>query len=482
VQTGAVVEPGEVRIGDDDRRAVVDQLRDHAAAGRLTLDEFADLTGLVYDARTRAQLDEVVAGLPVELGPAAHPVPAGPAEASPPAVRKMTPRRRFVGIMSGSHARGRWRAPREVSAFAFWGSVRVDLRHAVIDGPVVDISAWAIMGSVDVVVPEGIPVEFDGMVVMGGSTNRTGTAEPLPNAPLVRVHARGLWGSVAAFTRRSKSSHEPFAELEDLEELESHARVAPPQQPPPWPVVPIPPAPMPPSVRWPGAAERHQASAERHRASAVRRANAHLARAGVPVDIGELISAWLDTDRTGSGSRDPDRRDAASVPTGTVTILVTDMVGSTELAEQLGDRRWWDVLQVHNQLVRAEIARHEGTEVKSQGDGFLVVFGSAREAILAGVDVQRSFARYRSEHPEQPVDVRIGLHTGEIVASDGDVFGQNVIAAVRIADVASPGEVLVSGLTHDLTAASGDLRFGPGDEVALKGLSSPWRVHRVEWA
>jgi class 3 adenylate cyclase len=77
--------------------------------------------------------------------------------------------------------------------------------------------------------------------------------------------------------------------------------------------------------------------------------------------------------------------------------------------------------------------------------------------------------------------VRIGLHTGEIVDVDGDVFGQNVVAAVRIADQAVPGEVVVSGLTRDLTASGGDLAFGPGREVTLKGLSEPWRVHRVEW-
>jgi class 3 adenylate cyclase len=170
------------------------------------------------------------------------------------------------------------------------------------------------------------------------------------------------------------------------------------------------------------------------------------------------------------------------LPRGTLTILVTDMVGSTELAEQLGDTRWWEILQAHNALVRAQVENHGGIEVKAQGDGFLVVFASARQAILAAVAIQQAAARHSAENPPQRIELRIGLHTGETVESDGDVFGQNVILAVRIADAAAPGDVLVSGLTHDLTAAAGDLRFGPGEEVSLKGFSAPWRVHRVAWA
>jgi len=111
-----------------------------------------------------------------------------------------------------------------------------------------------------------------------------------------------------------------------------------------------------------------------------------------------------------------------------------------------------------------------------------VVFASARRAILAAVAVQRALAAYRDEHPDHPLDMRIGLHTGEIVDVDGDVFGQNVIVAVRIADHAAPGEILVSGLTRDLTQAGGDLCFDDGHELDLKGLSQPWRVHRVSWS
>jgi class 3 adenylate cyclase len=163
-------------------------------------------------------------------------------------------------------------------------------------------------------------------------------------------------------------------------------------------------------------------------------------------------------------------------------MMVTDIADSTRVAERLGDRGWVAVLGAHNALVREQVGRHGGTEIKAQGDGFLVVFSSARRAILAAVGVQRALARYRDDHPDPPVAVRIGLHTGEIVDVDGDVFGQNVVVAARIADQAAPGEIVVSALTRDLTVSGGDLSFGPADEVELKGLSQPWRVHRVTWS
>jgi eukaryotic-like serine/threonine-protein kinase len=172
---------------------------------------------------------------------------------------------------------------------------------------------------------------------------------------------------------------------------------------------------------------------------------------------------------------------AAEAPVGTVTVLFTDIAGSTEMAEALGDHRWVEVLRTHNSLVREQMAAHGGTEVKVHGDGFMVAFASARSAILAAVDAQRAMARYRGEHPDVPVEIRIGLHTGEVVAADGDYFGRNVILAARIADRAAGGEILTSSLVKELTESSGDLDFDDGEDVELKGLSRPCRVHRVGW-
>jgi class 3 adenylate cyclase len=498
-----VVEPGDVRIGDDDRHRVIDALSRHTGAGRLTLDEFADLAGRVYAARTRGDLDEVLVGLPgdvdVRRPVAAHDAgtvpPGGAGSSAPPVTTPSAPRRRFVAIMGGTAARGRWRAPGRITAFAFWGGVKVDLRQAVIDERVVEVTAWAIMGSVDVVVPDGIPVELDGMVLMGGSSDHTqrSNVPPLPHAPLIRVHARGLWGGVTARTsrRRSRSSghrhrhthkHDLVSDYLDghIDDLRERAREALRSL-----QASLPPPPPPPMASAPPRQREQPARTDRGRWSQPPASGAP----GAPIDLRDFLPRFLTEERTAG----PDQRsngqtanarpaDDGRLPRGTLTILVTDMVGSTELAEQLGDTRWWEILQAHNAFVRAQIENHGGIEVKAQGDGFLAVFASARQAILAAVAIQQAAARHSAENPSQRIELRIGLHTGETVESDGDVFGQNVILAVRIADVAAPGDVLVSGLTHDLTAAAGDLRFGPGEEVSLKGFSAPWRVHRVAWA
>jgi adenylate cyclase len=163
-------------------------------------------------------------------------------------------------------------------------------------------------------------------------------------------------------------------------------------------------------------------------------------------------------------------------------VLVTDICKSTEIASRLGDQRWLGVLQTHNALIREQIHRHHGTEVKAQGDGFLVTFTSARQAVLAAIAIQRAMAEFRRAHPDNPIDVRVGVHTGEVVEDHGDVIGQNVILAVRIADAAAPGEILVSSLTKDLTDAGGDLGYDDGREAELKGVSRAWRLHAVAWA
>jgi class 3 adenylate cyclase len=498
-ETGAMVDRGDHRIGDAERQQAIDLLRTHTGAGRLTLDEFADLAGQVFAAQTYRELEAVGRRLPPGLTPeppAAQPPPqpgqaaapqgrpAGP-PSPPPDPVATTPkrRRRFVAVMSGSVARGRWHAPSEISAFAFWGGVDIDLREATIDGSVCDITAWAVMGGVTVTVPEGVRVELDGMVLMGGASDLTRTTEPLPGAPLVRVHARGMWGGVTLRTKRIRHRHVRSADTAKGEP--THAGLADPQ--PTEGGVHRPPSPLELPLRiLDDVAEMLPRFVPPHGApSPVRPPRPPGPGARSPRrarDRHPEHSADTTTTAQEVGNSTARRQPTPGAPpSGTLTMMVTDMVDSTALAERIGDRRWIDVLGDHNVLVREQVTRHGGTEIKAQGDGFLVVFSSARRAILAAVDVQRALAHYRDEHPEHPVEVRIGLHTGEIVDVDGDVFGQNVVVAARIADHAAPGEVVVSALTRDLTVSGGDLSFGPPQEVELKGLSQPWRVHRVSW-
>ncbi|MCI0859882.1 MAG: adenylate/guanylate cyclase domain-containing protein [Chloroflexi bacterium] len=111
----------------------------------------------------------------------------------------------------------------------------------------------------------------------------------------------------------------------------------------------------------------------------------------------------------------------------------------------------------------------------------MLAFSSARRALQCAMAIQRAFAAHNQEHAEGPVLVRIGLHTGELVQEREDFFGKNVILASRIADQAKGGEILVSALLKELTDSAGDIRFGEVQEVELKGLAGPNRVHAVEW-
>jgi class 3 adenylate cyclase len=169
----------------------------------------------------------------------------------------------------------------------------------------------------------------------------------------------------------------------------------------------------------------------------------------------------------------------AAAPDGTVTILFTDIERFTDLTERLGDRRAQEVLRAHNAIVRRRVAAHTGYEVRCQGDGFMIAFTGAAQALACAVEIQRGIEQ--AELPE-PIRVRIGVHTGEALREAGDFSGRSVILAARIASTAQGGEILASGLTRDLVAARGEFAFGPPREVALKGLSGTHEVVSVDWS
>jgi class 3 adenylate cyclase len=178
-------------------------------------------------------------------------------------------------------------------------------------------------------------------------------------------------------------------------------------------------------------------------------------------------------------SEHPDMRQHAA-PDGTVTILFSDIEGSTEMTERLGDRRWMEVLHEHNAIIRRQVAECGGFEVKAEGDGFMLAFQSARTALGCAAEMQRALAD-RNDGAEEPIKVRIGLHTGEAIKEGEDFFGKHVILAARIAGQASGGEILVSSLLKELTESAGDVEFGEGREVELKGLVGTHRVYEVAW-
>jgi class 3 adenylate cyclase len=170
-----------------------------------------------------------------------------------------------------------------------------------------------------------------------------------------------------------------------------------------------------------------------------------------------------------------------AAPEGTVTILFSDIEASTTMTESLGDQRAQEVLRSHNAIVRSEVATYGGFEVKSLGDGFMLAFSSARRGRQCAMAIQRPFASYTDEHLEYPIRVRIGLHAGEVVREVDDFYGKNVILASRIAGQADGGQILASSLLKELTESAGDIRFGDGYDVKLKGLTGATRVYPVIW-
>ena len=172
---------------------------------------------------------------------------------------------------------------------------------------------------------------------------------------------------------------------------------------------------------------------------------------------------------------------AHTAPDGTITVCFSDIEGSTAMTDRLGDQQAQLVLHAHNDIIRQEVDTHDGYEVKSMGDGFMLAFADANNGVQCAIAIQRAIASYSNEHIEEPLRVRIGLHTGEAIREEQDYFGRNVILASRISSKAQGGQILVSSLVKELTEDLGGIHFGDGQEVELKGLSGMTRVHTVEW-
>lgn len=152
-------------------------------------------------------------------------------------------------------------------------------------------------------------------------------------------------------------------------------------------------------------------------------------------------------------------------------MLFTDIVGSTDRAGELGDRRWRDLLERHHAVVRAELARYRGAEVDTAGDGFFATFDGPARAVRCACAVRDAVGALGLE-------VRSGLHTGEVETIDRKVGGIAVSIAARVAALAGASEVLVSQTVKDLVAGSG-LVFDDHGEHELKGIAERWRIYRV---
>ncbi len=177
-----------------------------------------------------------------------------------------------------------------------------------------------------------------------------------------------------------------------------------------------------------------------------------------------LVEPWMDElEEFLTGRRSDGETDRVLA-----TVMFTDIVGSTEAASRLGDGRWRQLLNAHNDVVRGALERWRGTEIKSTGDGFLATFDGPARAVRCASEIIDGLTPLG-------LDVRTGLHTGECELVGGDVAGMAVHIGARVMAHAEPGEVLASSTVKDLVVGS-ELQFEDRGSHALKGVPDEWRL------
>jgi len=182
------------------------------------------------------------------------------------------------------------------------------------------------------------------------------------------------------------------------------------------------------------------------------------------LQIADLVANFIAQPGTETRSAIESRRMLA-------TILFTDIVGSTTRARELGDKAWRELLQAHDATIRREMARFRGSEVKSLGDGFLVLFDGPARAIHCAQAIMEAMVPLG-------IQVRAGLHTGEVERTDAEVLGIAVHLAARIVNTAGAGDVIISRTVKDLVAGSG-IAFDDAGEHFLKGIDEKWQLFKV---
>ncbi|MGV9801410.1 adenylate/guanylate cyclase domain-containing protein [Mycobacterium sp. NPDC003449] len=179
----------------------------------------------------------------------------------------------------------------------------------------------------------------------------------------------------------------------------------------------------------------------------------------------EDLADWAEVER-------PDL--AGLAPNGKVSIMFSDIEGSTALNERMGDRTRVRLLGRHDRLVNRYVKSHSGHIVKSQGDGYMIAFAQPSQAVRCGIDLQRALGRQ-----SDGIRVRIGIHTGRSVLRGDDLFGRNVAMAARVAAQADGAQILVSEPVRAALSSRDDIAFDEGRDAELKGFSGSYRLYAI---
>jgi len=189
-----------------------------------------------------------------------------------------------------------------------------------------------------------------------------------------------------------------------------------------------------------------------------------------PIDLPQTLSDLLDSL---DGDIPHEAIDRAGL--ATATVMFTDVVDSTTLSKEMGDERWSEAISEHFRLVNAIVEEQGGMQIKTLGDGGMYVFPSATSAVQGAIGVQRVV-----DSGDEPFNLRIGVHTGDLIPNDGDVVGLTVHKAARIAATAQGGQILVSETTNDIVGPH-KFDFDLAIRAELKGLDGIHSLHPLHW-
>ncbi len=169
--------------------------------------------------------------------------------------------------------------------------------------------------------------------------------------------------------------------------------------------------------------------------------------------------------------RNPKENDIAKND-GPITVLFTDIVGSTKITQELGDEGAQKIVRAHNAIVRVALKDHGGTEVKHTGDGIMARFGHAHQSVEASVKMLKGVIIHNKEFPALPLHMRIGINAGEPIVEDNDLFGSTVQMAARVCDAAETDGVLVTNIVRELCTGK-SLKFKEAGKYGMKGIEGP---------
>ncbi|HEX4186688.1 MAG TPA: adenylate/guanylate cyclase domain-containing protein [Solirubrobacteraceae bacterium] len=201
-------------------------------------------------------------------------------------------------------------------------------------------------------------------------------------------------------------------------------------------------------------------------------------RDGDVIRVGRTMLAFNESSSAGRGTTTVIE---ATSTTGLATLLFTDLVGSTELLDRLGDDAGDQFVREHFSILREAVSEEGGHEVKSLGDGLMVAFPSALSAVACAQNMQRRVAAHTAGAHGGALGLRIGVNAGEVVSADGDYFGMPVVVAKRLCDRAQAAQTLVSDVVRVLVGSRRDHRFVAIGAMQLKGLTGELEVYELDW-